>query len=162
MPNPRRFAIAQIRGVAAGALGLVVIAAMAVLAGVGSAADSSSSAAAYQYGAKVTICHHTHSKKHPTVTITVGQAAVQAHLKHGDTIGRCPTVTPKQTNTSKSKHAPSHKPPKAHGAHAGSTTTSQTLPGTAAQAGTSSPAGTTATTSHAQGNDRGHGNGHGH
>jgi hypothetical protein len=38
---------------------------------------------------KVTICHHTHSAKHPFVTITVGAPAVTAHMKHGDTIGPC-------------------------------------------------------------------------
>jgi RNA polymerase sigma factor (sigma-70 family) len=37
----------------------------------------------------VTICHHTNSKKNPTVTITVGAAAVDAHLAHGDELGAC-------------------------------------------------------------------------
>ena len=48
----------------------------------------------YQYKGKVTICHHTHSKKHPWVQITVGAAAVKAHLKHHDTLGPCPTTSP--------------------------------------------------------------------
>ena len=48
------------------------------------------SSAADQYGnPKVTICHHTGSKKNPTQTITVSESAVPAHLKHGDTIGPC-------------------------------------------------------------------------
>jgi hypothetical protein len=39
---------------------------------------------------KVTICHHTGSKKHPFHTITVSANAVPAHLRHGDTLGPCP------------------------------------------------------------------------
>ncbi len=43
----------------------------------------SASAAQYQYGkAKVTICHKGKS-------ITVGAPAVKAHVRHGDSIGRC-------------------------------------------------------------------------
>jgi len=37
----------------------------------------------------VIICHHTGSSKNPTVTITVGAAAVDAHLAHGDELGAC-------------------------------------------------------------------------
>lgn len=44
----------------------------------------------YGYGGgKVTICHHTRSKKNPFVTIRVSQRALKAHLRHGDTIGPC-------------------------------------------------------------------------
>ncbi|HYZ93905.1 MAG TPA: hypothetical protein VFA34_16150 [Actinomycetota bacterium] len=42
------------------------------------------------YAGKVTICHHTGSKKHPFHTITVSANAVPAHLRHGDTLGPCP------------------------------------------------------------------------
>ena len=39
----------------------------------------------HQYGkTKVTLCHK--GKK----TITVGKPAAKAHLRHGDTLGRCP------------------------------------------------------------------------
>ena len=41
------------------------------------------SAGQYQYGKKVTICHKGKN------TITVGKAAVPAHLRHGDAIGSC-------------------------------------------------------------------------
>ena len=37
----------------------------------------------------VTICHHTESKKNPTVTITVGEAAVEGFLAKGDELGAC-------------------------------------------------------------------------
>jgi hypothetical protein len=42
------------------------------------------------YAGKVTICHHTGSRKHPFHTITVNAHALPAHLAHGDTIGPCP------------------------------------------------------------------------
>ena len=77
---------------------LVVVAA-GVFASVGMAGfgaklvgmSHTTSPTAQQYPAgKVTICHHTHSKKNPFVTITVSQNAVPAHLRnHGDTIGPC-------------------------------------------------------------------------
>jgi hypothetical protein len=74
-------------------LGLVVVALSfglpVAFAGVSFAQNSSTSAAQYQYG-KITICHHTHSKKHPSHTITVSQNAWKAHKKHGDTLGPCP------------------------------------------------------------------------
>ena len=37
----------------------------------------------------MTICHHTESKKNPTVTITVAAAAVEAFLAQGDELGAC-------------------------------------------------------------------------
>ena len=75
----------SLRGLAAVLVALGLVAALAVLAG----ASWSATASQYQYGKKMTICHHTHSKTHPQVTITVGAPAVKAHLKHGDTLGAC-------------------------------------------------------------------------
>jgi hypothetical protein len=77
-------------------LGLVVVAVSLVvaasLAGIGFAWSGISSSQ-YEYG-KVTMCHHTHSKKHPNVTITVSKNAEPAHLKHGDTEGACKPPAP--------------------------------------------------------------------
>jgi hypothetical protein len=92
------------------ATGLVVVVASlavaAVVAGVGFAGGSIT-AAQYQYG-KVTICHHTHSKKHPFVTIRVGANAVAAHKRHGDTEGACATAK------AKDKHGKGHAKGKGH------------------------------------------------
>jgi len=78
----------------AGAVLAVALPVAALMSGVGFAKDSISSSAYGQYGKKVTICHHTHSKKHPWVTITISQSAVAAHKKHGDDVtGPCPPST---------------------------------------------------------------------
>src|SRR5512132_365949 len=76
------------RGAVIGAFTAVVVGA---LASIGMAVSPARTpAAASQYPKKVTICHHTHSKKHPVVTITVSRNAVPAHVaRHGDTIGPC-------------------------------------------------------------------------
>ena len=67
--------------------------AFAALTSVGAAVSPSGApAASDQYPKKVTICHHTHSKKNPFVTIRVSRNALKAHLKHGDTIGPCSTA----------------------------------------------------------------------
>jgi hypothetical protein len=94
-PSPRTIRLAS-AGTAAAAL----LAAFAAVAGAGLSSISSSASqyqygpGSHQYGQKVTLCHHTHSKKHPTVTITVGAPALKAHLRHGDTVGACPLVVP--------------------------------------------------------------------
>jgi len=61
---------------------------LGLVAGIGLASGSSVSAQ-YQYGHRVTICHETHSAKHPWVTITIARAALKAHLRHGDIEGPC-------------------------------------------------------------------------
>ena len=69
--------------------------AFAALTSVSAAVSPSGTAGATkQYNPKkVTICHHTHSKKNPFVTIRVSQNALKAHLKHGDTVGTCAAAT---------------------------------------------------------------------
>ena len=39
---------------------------------------------------KITICHRPPGNPDKAKTITVGEAAVDAHLAHGDTLGACP------------------------------------------------------------------------
>jgi hypothetical protein len=53
---------------------------------------------------KVTLCHRTHSKKKPFVTITVAVPAVQAHLRHGDVLGRCTVATITKMKRRGNKH----------------------------------------------------------
>jgi hypothetical protein len=38
---------------------------------------------------KITICHLTHSKKHPGHTISISQRAWKGHSRHGDHLGPC-------------------------------------------------------------------------
>ena len=80
----------------------VSLAVSASLAGIGFARVGSTSAEQYQYG-KVTVCHKTGSKKHPFQTISISQNALNAHLKHGDTPGACPTTPPAQNGKDKGK-----------------------------------------------------------
>jgi hypothetical protein len=70
------------------------------------------SAAQYQY--KVTICHRTHSQKHPWHLITISNRAVKAHLKHGDVLPPCPTTA----QTTKKHGKPSNAGPHGNSANA--------------------------------------------
>jgi hypothetical protein len=81
-----------LRFILAGGVGAL---AFAALTSVGAAVSPSGTAsAAKQYNPKkVTICHHTHSKKNPFVTIRVSRNALKAHLRHGDTVGPCSGAT---------------------------------------------------------------------
>ena len=51
---------------------------------------------------KITICHHPPANPENTQTITIGVAAVQAHLKHGDTTGVC-SATNNNASSAKTK-----------------------------------------------------------
>ncbi|MDP9308382.1 MAG: hypothetical protein M3P15_08740 [Actinomycetota bacterium] len=75
----------RLRFVLAGAATLVTAAALASAALAGLRALDLGPAAASQYpGKKVTVCHRTHSKKHPWVQIRISRHALKAHLRHGD------------------------------------------------------------------------------
>jgi hypothetical protein len=108
--EPRRLG----RFALAGAVIAVAVPVAAVMSGVGFAKSSMSSSAYGQYGKKVTICHHTHSKTHPWVTITVSQNALKGHRKHGDDLtGPCPPAAAVAAKAKKAKHhgKPSTTPP---------------------------------------------------
>jgi hypothetical protein len=93
----RRFRLAVAAVVSAGLL--VPLAAF----GAGGGSGQTSSAAQY----KITICHHTHSKKHPFVTIRISNKAWPAHQRHGDTMGAC-------AQSKKKDHGKSHQNGKSH------------------------------------------------
>jgi hypothetical protein len=164
------------RFAAAGAVALAV----GLLASVGAVSYaarmvglSNTTPTASQYApSKVTICHHTHSKTNPFVTITVSERALPAHLGHGDTMGPCPPTSTSTSTTAQesAKHAgkkPKHsshqaKPKKSHptGQERKSLETDVHGQGKAhgqgtGQASIESPAGTKGT-----GQGKGHANGH--
>ena len=74
----------RLRLVLASVATLVTGAALASAAFAGMRALDLGPAAASQYPKKVTVCHRTHSKKHPWVKIRISRHALKAHLRHGD------------------------------------------------------------------------------
>jgi hypothetical protein len=112
------------------ALGLVLV--LSVFGGVGFAKNPG--AAAKQYEKKVTLCHK--GKK----TISVGKAAANAHVKHGDTVGACASSSASASSTAKGKG-------KKKGSEPAATTTTTTT--------------TTAAPSSPSGSEHGHGKGKG-
>ena len=72
---------------------------LAVFGGTGFAQIGSPAQVQY----KITICHHTHSKKHPTHTITISAKAWKAHQRHGDTLGPCAAATSAKHTNGKAK-----------------------------------------------------------
>lgn len=105
-------------GVAFVASAMVVASA---LAGLGFA-SSAPSAAQYQYGKRVAICHYTGSKRNPWVTIQINLHAWPAHLQHGDSLGPCgknPPPPPTHHGKPKGHQHGSPMPKHGHGSNAG-------------------------------------------
>jgi len=97
----------RLRLVVAGVATLLTGAALASAAVAGMRALDLGPAAASQYpGKKVTVCHRTHSKKHPWVKIRISRHAVKAHLRHGDFVVDASHPCPPATTASakKNKH----------------------------------------------------------
>src|SRR5438874_13745338 len=96
----------RLRLLFAGVATLVTGAALASAALAGIRALDLGPAAAGQYPKKVTVCHRTHSKKHPWVKIRISRHAVKAHLRHGDFVvddtHPCPPAT--TASAKKNKH----------------------------------------------------------
>ncbi|HEY1512438.1 MAG TPA: hypothetical protein VGF66_01710 [Gaiellaceae bacterium] len=95
-------------------LGIGVTAAVA-LAGSGRSKDDPASTPATTAPAKVWLCHHTGSGKHPYHLIHVSSHAVPAHRRHGDVdpgVGHsCPTTQPAGTKTHGKSGAHDEKAP---------------------------------------------------
>jgi hypothetical protein len=83
-------AVRGFRVSAAVLVSLVAFGVLVVFGGLGGIVAATPASAQYEYGGKVTICHRTEADKNPSVTITVSENAVDAHVAHGDTLGPCP------------------------------------------------------------------------
>ena len=98
--NPLESLNRRTLGVAAVTAALVVP--LGVFGAPALARSTSGASAQYQY--KITVCHKTHSRKHPWVQIRVSSASWPAHQRHGDLL-----VPP---NTCPPTAAPSSAKPK--------------------------------------------------
>src|SRR4051794_29444197 len=78
----------------ASAVSMALLVPLAVFGSSGFAKGLSAGSAQYEYGAKVTVCHKTHSKKNPNVTITIGADAGAKMIAAGRAPGGpCPPST---------------------------------------------------------------------
>jgi hypothetical protein len=104
------------RGAAAAAVSALFVVPLGVF-GAPALAKTAASASEYEYSGssqyqyKVTLCHHTHSKKHPFHQIRVAAPAVKAHMRHGDTLGTCAAAAA----AAKVKHGKGHGPSNGNG-----------------------------------------------
>ncbi len=114
---------------------------------------------------KVTICHHTHSKTNPFVTITVSQNALPAHLGHGDTVEPCSPaapVGPAAAHELKKAHKAKHQAGKSslHGHHGKPAEAARVKThGKSGETHGQSGAPATDTTAHGNGHSKTHGQG---
>src|SRR4029453_11660374 len=93
------------RAAVAAGVGALTVGALASVGAAVSPKRTSAATAEYQPH-KVMLCHHTHSKKNPSVTIIVAKKALPAHMRHGDTVGPCPQVaSTEQTAKARAKGA---------------------------------------------------------
>ena len=146
----------------AAAVSAALLVPLGIFGGTGFA--QSSAPAASQY--KITICHHTHSKKHPTVTIRISIRAWPAHQRHGDTMGACPGTGKSKhgehasQNASKHEHhSPKGDAAKTHGHETGDTPSqSQAQP----QNGNAGATNGQSQSQHGQSGDHGQSGEHGH
>jgi hypothetical protein len=113
----RRLTGRSARLAVAGAFAVGVLTAFAAVAGVGLSQIQSDEYGEYQYGGKVVICHHTGSKKHPFVTLSVGAKAADAHVKRhrGDHTGRCTAAELAPQSKGKNKNGANGQREKGHG-----------------------------------------------
>ena len=106
----------RLRFVLAGAATLLTAAALASAALAGLRALDLGPAAASQYpGKKVTVCHRTHSKKHPWVQIRISRHALKAHLRHGDFVVDANNPCPPPNAASAKKNHDKHHGKGKHG-----------------------------------------------
>src|ERR671937_936656 len=103
----------RLRLVVAGTATILTGAALASAALAGLGALNLGPAAASQYPKKVTVCHRTHSKKHPWVQISISNHALKAHLRHGDFVVDATHPCP-PPNSASAKNKNKH-----HGKHSG-------------------------------------------
>lgn len=85
----------------------VLIVPLLVFGGPAFARSGDAASSQYEYSSstqyQMTICHHTHSAKHPWVQISISSRAWPAHQRHGDTVPPCPTTTAPKSSHGKSQ-----------------------------------------------------------